>query len=846
MATASPCILENQTALFSEMKEGAYVITPNNRLSKQLLHDFFKTQGVRASKKPRCLPYQSFLHDLFKQVRHKAPYAEHPIVLTQLQQHHLWKKILNDSAYSSVTEGLLHQIQEAWSHCQLWQLDFSHPSFAQIPQAQQFQQWQQQLQTQLTTLHAITEDQLANYLLSYIKVLDIPVVIWTCFNEYTPQQRSIRHAFNQTGCQQYDYDLPTQTTAIYQYAATDHQDEYLQMIEWIKTRLAAGDQRIGVVVPDLEVHSHRLQRLLQQRLPQPSFTVSLGESLAYYPLVAHALNWLELNTDTLSNAQVRLLLHSPYLSGAKTEFQQRADALQTSQLLQEAHISFPLLLQELQRTTPKLTKLLATLQTYPEQAAPHEWIMYYKQRLHGMGFPGEYALNSATYQCLQRFIALFDEFLQLSIIYPVMTKKQALNSLRYIATSTIFQAQKSTNPIQILGLLEACGCTFDSLWVSGMTDQCLPQKTNLSAFIPIELQKKHQMPHALPEQELKFAQQLIKQLQNGCKYSVFSYPQLSGDSPNMPSPLIHDYPHLTTEKQPTSAASLLQIRKESYQIPFADDEVITGGTALLANQAKCPFRAFATHRLHAKKGPELSSGPDARERGQVLHKIMEKIWQAIGNQQQLLEMTQHELDTCIMQAIQTTLPATMDYRRYSFPPLLQALEQERLKQLAHACLAWEKQRPPFAVKAIEQTFTIQLAGLEFRLRVDRLDEVGDKTWVIDYKSSLPISLPWREERPQEPQLLLYALLDERINALLFIQLKAGKLSCSGLSEKALAVEGIRGLKKEEQWSELQQQWHQQLTTLANEIRQGHCVVQPSHESLCQQCSFPGLCRIELS
>ncbi|ETO92617.1 PD-(D/E)XK nuclease family protein [Legionella oakridgensis] len=844
MPTTHSVITEQQD-LFANMKNGAVAITPNIRLSHQLLHDFLKTQNTAAEIKPLCLPYQGFLHYLFKQIRHKHPHANHPIVLTQLQQYHLWKKILSHSEHPLVTEGLLHEIQEAWSHCQNWGLDSIPSSFIRTPQTLQFQQWQQQFQTELTNLNAITEDQLANYVVHHLHLLDIPAFIWVCFNDYTPQQQLLQQAFHQADCQQYHYDLPTKFPNTHQYAAKDTQDEYLQIIQWIKERLAANDQRIGVVVPDLENQSRRLQRLFQQQLPQYSFNLSLGKPLLNYPLVSHALNWLELDAETISNTKARLLLHSPYLGGAKTEFQQRTEALQTCKILQEAQISFPLLLKEFQRLTPALAKLLTTLLPYPKEAAPYQWISHFKSRLHGLGFPGEYSLNSSAYQCFQRLLALLDEFLQLSILYPVMTKRQALDSLRHMVRSTIFQEQKPASPIQLLGLLEACGCTFDSLWICGMTDQCLPQKTSLSAFIPIELQKRYRMPHALPEQELKFAQQLLQRLQNGCQDCFFSYPKLQEDRPNLPSPFIRDFPHLTIKTLPPPRPSLLCQRTDSYRIPLAANEQISGGTALLANQAKCPFRAFSMHRLHAKAGLKLSLGPDAKERGQILHKIMEKIWQLIGSQQQLLQLTQSEMDACITQVIQTTLPAMMDYRRYSFPMLLQDMEQERLQQLVKACLDWEKQRPPFKIAALEQMFTIQLADLDFHVRVDRIDQVGDKKWVIDYKSSLPPKHPWKEERPQEPQLLLYALLDNEINALLFIQLKNRKLTCHGLSEEPITVHGIQELKKEERWSVLQQQWHQQLTALANEFRLGDCSIQPMHETLCQQCDFPSLCRIEL-
>ena len=137
-----------------------------------------------------------------------------------------------------------------------------------------------------------------------------------------------------------------------------------------------------------------------------------------------------------------------------------------------------------------------------------------------------------------------------------------------------------------------------------------------------------------------------------------------------------------------------------------------------------------------------------------------------------------------------------------------------------------------------------MAGLDFKVRVDRLDQVEDKKWVIDYKSSLPPNKPWNEDRPKEPQLLLYALLDEQINALLLMQLKTGKIVCSGLSEEKQDISGITSLKKEEQWSEYRSKWQQQLTLLAEEFAQGYCPPQPASLTLCKQCDFQSLCRFQ--
>lgn len=833
--------IQNRDDLWVAISNGATLITPNNRLSNQLLQDYFKQSCRSVKEKPLCLPYPAFLRDQYKKARHLYSHSDHLILLNTQQQRYLWQQIL-----SECNKGLLEEIQDAFMRCQHWQLDINDSAFAQTPQTRQFQTWCQQFQHRLDAIGALTEATLANHLLNYPDLLNATTIIWACFDDFTPQQQALQAAINAAGSVQYAYDLTDKPSTTHQYVANDSQDESLQILQWLKLKLQANETRIAVVVPALQGVSHRLQRLFQRHIPPHLFDISLGQSLMDYPLIAHALCWLNLDKKTVSHSQARLLLNSPYLKGSKTESFARAEGLQSIKVLQESIISFPAFVQAIHHTAPALAELLEKLDDYPKEATVGTWINLFKARLLYLGFPGDYPLISLAYQCFQRLMMLFDELLPLSLINPLMQKTEVLNALSDLAAATIFQAQKSTAPIQILGLLEASGCTFDSVWVSGLTDQCLPQKTQLSAFIPIDLQRDKLMPHATPERELQFAVQLLQRLKNGSQDTVFSYPSLTGDTPNLPSPLITHFPKLAA-LAPIQAPSNTHLiaYDEPYLLPFTTTEIISGGTALLANQAKCPFRAFATHRLSARPGLPQTDGPNLSERGQIMHQIMDNLWQGLGSQQHLLSLSQEALQQQIEAAITTALTPLCNENRPSFSRLIQAVESSRLHQLVNASLDWEKQRSPFIVEALEQEFTIPLAGIHFRVRVDRLDRVStDKKWVIDYKSSLPINKPWNEERPEEPQLLLYALLDDHINALLFLQLKAGRITCSGLSEDFVALQGMGTLKKGEHWPNRQQEWRQQLTELAREFRTGRSPPTPHRQSTCQRCDFPNLCRIE--
>lgn len=79
--------------LLQNLHNNALLITPNNRLSQQLLKNYVdKYLDTASIAKPICLPYQNFLQYLYQELQHQNPYIDHPILLTSAQESYLWKK----------------------------------------------------------------------------------------------------------------------------------------------------------------------------------------------------------------------------------------------------------------------------------------------------------------------------------------------------------------------------------------------------------------------------------------------------------------------------------------------------------------------------------------------------------------------------------------------------------------------------------------------------------------------------------------------------------------------------------------------------------------------------------
>lgn len=181
------------------------------------------------------------------------------------------------------------------------------------------------------------------------------------------------------------------------------------------------------------------------------------------------------------------------------------------------------------------------------------------------------------------------------------------------------------------------------------------------------------------------------------------------------------------------------------------------------------------------------------------------------------------------------------------------LEKQRLKKLIFRWLEIEKQRPPFKVIAKEHSAFIDLKGINISVRIDRIDELEDGTkLLIDYKTTeKDLSIDnWFSDRPEEPQLPLYTLLDTTsITGITFAQIHPDKIHFKGVSHDELNIKGIKSITKIKRQPELN--WHEQLShwqktfyKLSEAFYSGIATVDPKNKSQsCQYCALKPFCRI---
>jgi probable DNA repair protein len=466
---------------------------------------------------------------------------------------------------------------------------------------------------------------------------------------------------------------------------------------------------------------------------------------------------------------------------------------------------------------------------------------------------------------VQAWRELLEEFAALDPLIASLTLGEALGRLRRLAAERLFQPQSAEVPVQVLGVLETEGLAFDHLWVMGLHDELWPASPRPNPLLPVSVQRKHGLPHASAERELVFARRVTARLLASARRQVvLSSPRREGDRDLFPSPLILAYPEtpcatVAGDRSPLYRESLqrsssLERLADGTAPPLAEGEHVAGGSAVFRLQAACPFRAFAEVRLDAAPLEEPAVGLDARERGILLHKALELLWQRLRDRERLHAMPEQALGESVARAVDAALAAMKRRRPRTFTPRFTLLERERLIRLIAEWLALEKARAPFVALGHETRGRFAIGGIEIDMAIDRMDVLEDGGLVvIDYKSGVPEVQDWFGDRPADPQLPLYTLYCEEggrsVAAVAYAQVRRGDLAFKGLARDAGILPGVPEFTGSEAaqgrgaWGDLLQGWKAVLVGLARRFRAGAAEVDPRDTQVCRHCHLHSLCRV---
>ena len=839
--------------LFTRLAEGhaagITVVTPNLRLARVLRAEFDVFQINRkltAWEDADILPFGAFVERRYEDALYSGTAAELPPLLTPAQEQAIWESILAGSELLAVSEAAA-QCADAWRLAHAWRIDGALEKFPGGEDARAFAGWARGYAKRCKKEGFADSAVLPDVILKSEGKRPKLLVAYG-FDILPPQHADF---FKGLGIEVASCEPARREATKVKTSYSSARHELEAAAQWARTRLEAGAGRIGVVVPDLQQRRREVARVFSrtmrpgdvlpgaQRHAMP-FNVSLGEPLSRYPLVRAGLLLLEFSFHELSFEKASQIIRSPFIAGAESEFAARArlDAKLRRRL--PARLTLPKLIGEV-RGCPVLRSSLERLFSVKkvENSPPHFWALHFTALLEAAGFPGGRALDSEEFQARAKFNEMLGEFSRLGLVCGKISVQEATRQVQRLCAQTLFQPETPEAPVQVVGILESAGLEFDRLWVSGLTEDAWPLAARPNPFLPVALQKKAGIPQASAESSLALDRRITEGWLGAAHEVVLSWPEKEEDRNLVPSPLIAQVPERMVEvpeylsyRDVLFATRVLE-SFEDEKAPPINSKTVKGGSRVLADQAACPFRAFARHRLGAEGLEAPAPGLDAAHRGRLLHALMKNLWSEIK--------TSASLSGNLNPAIEKSAAKAVDELRIE--GRFAQMERSRLRRLACEWLEVEREREPFEVLFLEQKRELQLTGLSFSGRIDRMDRLAAGGHaLIDYKTGRATPNDWLGERPDEPQLPLYAVTaSEDVSAVAFAKLKHGEMRFSGFSYEKKVMPQV---KQAQSWQSLVEGWKKELEALARGFAAGDARVDPKRAlKTCRNCDLQPLCRV---
>ncbi len=899
------------SAWFDALTRDVFICSPNQRLVRFYQREYANYQsnkGCEAFAPLDCMALELWQNALWRKAQLLLPaYAAKGQAINPLQKKALWQQVLSRDDNLWAAGDVLDPALDADKLLKMWGVlepDASHLT----DEFELFMRWQDEYRTVLNEQKLYDSQDAYNFLLEAIeqKALNAQLpqrIVFTGFDQWPTPLKRLEQALVAAGVEVAHHQvLASQNPVAKRRQYANGKSEVFAAATWALEQSTRGKQ-VAVVVPDLGQRLTDIERVFQQvfepnaQLPQGQFdeslyNVSAAEPLGQCPLIKTASQLIAWQGQALPVAELKALMLSPFvldfglwqeraqlmarLAGRTNRaslLQLKAEVAHQNQRWQEAQLSRAAVAESesnkesqgkeaAQKTAPlavlheMLEQVYQHLQVRPpKKALPSQWCVFFSERLRAWAWPGSRTLSSHEYQQHEHWQHALAEFALFDSVLGAVDFKRAQQLLTQ-SLKAPFHKQTPPANVQILGVLEAAGQLFDGIWWLGLDAHSWPEPLKPNPLLPAALQREHKMPRANATAELDYAAAITQRITASAEEVIVSHPAFNGEEPLVPSPLIEAFTAEDMAEPPVlhpwqcKEPKPLQLLQDDTATAIATPVELRGGVGVIKRQAACPFQAFAVHRLQATSIEPMEDGLNNRDRGNLVHDVLEHLWQHLQTQQNLLAQTPEALAALIAAATDEAIARLAKGRRLGERLLL--LEAQRVQSRVDSWLALERLREPFTVKHQEETLPLELAGLKLRLRMDRVDCLADgKTLaVIDYKTGKTTLKSWQWPRIDEPQIPLYATALPDVGAAVFAQVNTQEMKYLGLTAMPhlfAELNDVADSKAGKGWpdtfADVLMQWQQELQAVAASFVAGHAAVAPKNVQSCMYCELHSLCRI---
>jgi ATP-dependent helicase/nuclease subunit B len=894
--------------LFAALKRGATVVTGNQRAARTLRRGYDqhnRQQGLASWLPPQVMAWDAWLSGWWNRAVLEGQTLL--MLLNRSQELAVWRGVLEDDAERQSLRGVESLAEMA---AEAWRLLCSYDVQSDVRDSlraiggmtgsadtRAFLRWALMFERSCRTEGWLTQGGLAGALRNGVAAREFGValeeIVLVGFDALTPAQSALMEALVETGVSVSELEngaFPSERTLV---EASDESEELRACARWVRLTLEENSQaRIGVVVPGLEARRSEIDRVFREVLSPEleeigagagPYEFSVGLPLSNTAMGAAALDLLRWTQGALPLERVSGLLLSPYFANGRAGLVTRAefDAFclrQQPRLRPEVSL---LGLMELMEESGGLEDLLPALQRMRQVSTRilakddaltyAEWAEGMRDLLEAANWGAGRSEDSVEFQTRQKWESVLDELATLDFDGAKVRFGAALDGVERITRQTMFAAESREVPVQVMGPLEAAGARFDAVWFLGAGEMSWPMAAATTPLLPWEMQQVLEMPGTAMALELEFARKVSERIVRSARLVAFSYALQSceeGGKQRASVALAGLRLEETTAEKILAGGMVREVLAtervlDDVTLPELPDRVITGGAGLLAAQAACGFKAFMEQRLWSTKPDTVELGMNAQQRGILVHRILESFWKNVKTQEALKEMTQSEREDVLAWCIAGEMRPAQNASTTGWDVAYVDMERRRLQTLLESWLELELQRAPFEVKLSEKRFDdVRVGPLRLRVIVDRVDLVDDgggmegdaateaAEMIVDYKTGMAEPAQWLGDRPDAPQLPLYAVLStaSRIAGVAFAKVQLGeKMSLHGYATQDSLLTKPAKLKNAATLDLQVDDWRRILTKLAEDFAGGDARVRPKqYPQTCEHCAQRLVCRLDVA
>ena len=882
------------------MERGVLAVTANERAARALRSEFDRrrrAEGRETWEPGRCLSWESWVARLWRDQAlagggAPADGIPAPMLMNASQETVVWRWVLEESEAGVETlrpvESLAAMAADAWRSLCAYRGQADHRRWATTGDAETFQRWVEQFGRRCRTEGLLSRAGLEEALRRSVETREVAGaglrLALVGFDRMTPAQAALVEALRSAGGELAEVSPRNSHGRRLLVDAADEAAELRGCARWARRVLERQPgARVAVIVPEMRGLRSEVDRVFREVLAPELHDVtetvaapyefSLGVPLISTPMVSAGMDLLRWAAGALPVERVSGLLLSPYFAaqegerGARAEFD-AFDLRGSKRLLPQVRVDQALRLAERSgkggrgARMPLLVSVLRRLAglgiDFAAEQTCGEWAGAMRDVLVAARWGAEGGGDSVEFQTRRRWESALDELATLDFDGREVGWDEAVRELARITGEAVFAPESRGAPVQVMGPMEAAGSEFDAAWFLRAGDLGWPVRPGSSPLLPWGLKKHLRMPGTDAAEDAHRAREVTERVAGSATEVVFSYARLTAEggrqraSAALPDGLERLTMEDLTGTEEEREVVAVEAVTDAERLPPLPDEEMRGGTSILKLQAACGFRAFAERRLRSREIEGVELGLNAMRRGGAVHKALELFWTEVRSQAALRQMTGEERNEVLGWCIDRALEEDARHAESAWERAYLDGEKKRLLRLLEEWMKFELERPPFEVRTTEEKREVQVGPLRLQLRIDRIDATEGGDLVIDYKTGKPAKSAWMGDRPDEPQVPMYAVFSdaENLGGVAFGQVRIGReMAMPGLvrgdgvlpaSKRGPEMEGGSFEGQVDRWREI-------LERLAAEFAEGDARVRPkAYPKTCQYCAQRLLCRVDAS